>query len=62
MMGNSELVPCEPSKIIRRGAVDRLRERLSDAKEQVRRLEALLVRMDKNPEVAELLNELSKEL
>ncbi len=62
-MLNSEAPVCsQPSVLMRIGAVDRLRDRLNHAKEQVSRLEALLKRLDANPQVADLLNEISKEL
>lgn len=46
----------------RRGSIDALRDRLQSAREEVARLEALIAKIDANPGVAELLNEISKAL
>ena len=45
-----------------RGPVDRLREQLADAKERVARLESVLAKIEANPQVADLLNEIGKVL
>jgi hypothetical protein len=49
-------------KYYRRGSIDQLRDRLRSAQEEVERLTALLAKVEKNPEVADLLNEISKVL
>ena len=49
-------------KYYRRGYIDQLRDRLRSAQEGVERLSALIVKVEKNPEVADLLNEISKVL
>ena len=47
---------------VRRGSIDHLRDRLRDARNEVERLEALIAKIDANPGVADLLNEISKAL
>lgn len=49
-------------KYCRRGSIDQLRDRLRSAQEEVERLSALIAKVEKNPEVADLLNEISKVL
>lgn len=53
---------CVPHQLVRNGPVDRLRNELDEAERRVTRLKNLLAKIDAQPAVAELLNEIGKEL